>query len=49
LGVFNSLIHIAGIVQGGNLLRKLPLDIPHSFEGRIENAVRSEGPAKKTE
>jgi hypothetical protein len=37
--VFDSLVDIDRIVQGGNFLRKLPLGILPSVKSRIENAV----------
>jgi hypothetical protein len=39
LSVFDSLVDIANIDQGGFFLRKKPLCIVHSVKNRIENAV----------
>jgi hypothetical protein len=39
LNVFDSLVDIAEIAQGGFFLRKKPLGAVHSVESRIENVV----------
>jgi hypothetical protein len=43
--VFDSLVDIAGIVQGGFFLRKKPLGIVPSVKTRIETALVARNPA----